>query len=308
MYSEEQDIFPTFDGQSATHEAMNRMALYGAKPALDEPDTRPMPSKEQAQEILDQLFVSMVDLFDGTSLEDDSTDILWSMVNVFQRKIEKLEKGFDQLSFEIRRSLKEQDGSEIKSYELESLQERGQATSQARDYFEGLRSYAADLYFINTAQPWQPARGSRPAHGALTAAVLDGRDFLQAQERKKVMDHAPEGPKVIVAGGQDFDEYQIIYKALDGAYAKHKDMILIHGGAQKGVDLIAAKWAEAKKVHQIICKPDWNKYGKKRAGFMRNDSMLSLNPIGLLAFPGSGLTGNLIDKAKAKGIPTKVYS
>jgi len=308
MYSEEQDIFPNHDGQSATHEAMNRMALYGAKPAFDEPDTRPMPSMDQAQETLDHLFLSVMDLFDGTALEEDSTDILWGVVNVFQRKIEKLDKGFDQLSFEMRRSIKEQDGSEIKSHELESLQERGHATSRARDYFENLRSFAAELYFINTAQPWQPSRGSRPAHGVLTAAVIDSRDYLQAQERKKVLKHTPEGPKVIIAGGQEFDEYHIIHKALDGAYAKHNAMVLVHGGAPKGVDLVAAKWAEAKKVHQVICKPDWNAYGKKRAGFMRNDTMLSLNPIGLLAFPGSGLVGNLVDKAKVKGIPIKHYS
>ena len=37
--------------------------------------------------------------------------------------------------------------------------------------------------------------------------------------------------------------------------------------------------------------------------FRRNDDLLNLLPKGVIAFPGSGITDNLVDKAKRLGIP-----
>ncbi len=37
--------------------------------------------------------------------------------------------------------------------------------------------------------------------------------------------------------------------------------------------------------------------------FRRNDQMLETLPIGLIAFPGSGITQNLADKARKMGVP-----
>ena len=41
----------------------------------------------------------------------------------------------------------------------------------------------------------------------------------------------------------------------------------------------------------------------KAAPFKRNDRMLDIVPVGVIVFPGSGITGNLADKAKKLGIP-----
>ena len=35
--------------------------------------------------------------------------------------------------------------------------------------------------------------------------------------------------------------------------------------------------------------------------FRRNDELLALLPKGVIAFPGSGITGNLVDKARSLG-------
>ena len=228
--------------------------------------------------------------------------------NIFQRKLDHLDKGFDQLSFDIRRAMREQDGSEVKSVELEKLEIRAKATSEARTCFETLRDQAADIFAVHTGQPWMPSRGSRTSTSAMTAAVIDSREFLAATERKKTLAKAPEGPTVVVAGGMEFNDHKAIFTALDKVHKKHPQMVLVHGGAPKGTDLIAAKWAAAKKVDQVVFKPDWNKYGKSRAGFKRNDAMLELLPIGVLAFPGTGITENLVDKARSMGIPTKKYA
>ena len=66
--------------------------------------------------------------------------------------------------------------------------------------------------------------------------------------------------------------------------------------------MVAAKWAEARSVDQVIVRPDWKAHGKA-APFRRNDALLDLLPRGVIAFPGSGVTGNLVDKARQMGIP-----
>ena len=52
----------------------------------------------------------------------------------------------------------------------------------------------------------------------------------------------------------------------------------------------------------LNCKPDWDRHGRA-APFRRNDDLLNLLPKGVIAFPGSGITDNLVDKAVQLGIP-----
>src|SRR3546814_9226600 len=77
-------------------------------------------------------------------------------------------------------------------------------------------------------------------------------------------------------------------------------MVLLHGGSPKGAELIAAKWATNRKVPQVAFKPDWTKHAKA-APFKRNDAILEVLPIGVMVFPGTGIQGNLADKAKKFG-------
>jgi len=52
----------------------------------------------------------------------------------------------------------------------------------------------------------------------------------------------------------------------------------------------------------VVFRPDWNAHGHA-APFRRNDQLLKLLPTGLVAFPGNGITENLVDKARELGIP-----
>jgi hypothetical protein len=54
----------------------------------------------------------------------------------------------------------------------------------------------------------------------------------------------------------------LVWAKLDQVHAKHPDMVLLHGGSPKGAELIAAKWADSRKVPQIAFKPDWTKHAK----------------------------------------------
>ena len=65
---------------------------------------------------------------------------------------------------------------------------------------------------------------------------------------------------------------------------------------------IAARWAERNGIDQVVCKPDWDRHGRA-APFRRNDELLNLLPKGVIAFPGSGITDNLVDKRQAARHP-----
>ena len=107
-----------------------------------------------------------------------------------------------------------------------------------------------------------------------------------------------------MTGGKQVADADTVWTTLDRTREKYGDMVLLHGGGP-GYEKIAASWADARGVDQVICRPDWNAHGKA-APFRRNDELLNLLPKGVIAFPGSGITGNLVDKARQLGIP--VYS
>ncbi len=61
---------------------------------------------------------------------------------------------------------------------------------------------------------------------------------------------------------------------------------------------------DTRGVTQVVSKPDWKSHGKA-APFKRNDKMLETMPQGLIATPGSGITENIVDKARKLGIRIK---
>lgn len=132
--------------------------------------------------------------------------------------------------------------------------------------------------------------------------MIDSRDFIAAKRRVEIEPLMPAGTRIVFAGGLDCNDYQTIWAMLDRAHAKHPDMVLLHGAAPKGAELIASKWADARKVAQIAFRPDWTRHGKT-APFKRNDHLLQTMPVGLIVLPGSGITENSVDKARGLGIP-----
>ena len=133
-----------------------------------------------------------------------------------------------------------------------------------------------------------------------------GRDFRRARKDRETQAHLPDGTLVAITGGKTVADADAIWSTLDRTREKYGDMVLVHGGGP-GTDKVAASWANARGVDQVVCRPDWNAHGKA-APFRRNDDLLNLLPKGVIAFPGSGITGNLIDKAKRLGIPVMVVS
>ena len=138
----------------------------------------------------------------------------------------------------------------------------------------------------------------------MTSAAIDARDFQRARKDRQINAHLPDGTLVAVAGGKTVTDPGAVARSLDKTRAKYSVLVLVHGGGP-GVEKIAAQWAERHGVHQLVCRPDWNAHGRA-APFRRNDELLNLLPKGVIAFPGSGITANLVDKAKSMGIPVIV--
>ncbi len=81
MYAEEPDVFDSLTDQNATHDAMNRMELFGAMPPADEVDPRPLPDQNTSFASLEGVFDTLAELFTDTCLESEATDVLWNTVN-----------------------------------------------------------------------------------------------------------------------------------------------------------------------------------------------------------------------------------
>ena len=287
--------------ESPTATILYELQLYGYRPFQDEPDPRPLPEGRHVTGGLADIFDALAFMLQDTRLEPDLEDLLWSQVNLFHRAAERVERELDDNEQAQKRLQREQDGSEVRSVELERAILEGGTLLERRDAFELMRDTAADLYERQTRSPWRPRSGSMANRKMLTAAMIDSRDFIAARRRAETEVMLPAGPKVAFTGGAVHDVNAIIGPRAR-VQAKHPDMVLLHGGTPKDAEKIASRWADHRKVPQVAFKPDWNKHGKA-APFKRNDAMLDVLPIGVVVFPGTGIQDNFADKAKKLGIP-----
>jgi hypothetical protein len=285
------------------HLELGRLKRMDACSAAEPPDP------EAVTQTLAAIWSDLFALFPGTALESDAEELAWGVVNLFHRAAAKRGAQLDRATDEIRCLLASADGSEVHASQLETEIERARSAETAMVALESFREAAASLYMNETGSSWRPAGGSRLNHSAaLTAAVIDGRDFVRARSESRRRAAMPEGSPVIFAGGrQSFATAEeakalaaSIWATLDRVRDRVADLVLVHGGDSKGVDRIAAAWAERRKVPQVAFGLD-RKLGA-RAGFKRNEDMLSLKPRYLVAYAGSGVLERLVVQAKQKGI------
>ncbi len=309
-HDHKESIMHEVDNIEAQNESFTAMvceqaALFGATPGPDEFDNRPVWGEAESTAAVLKAFHLLAEAVpDGTQLADERASLLWGFVNTLDAQTQRLDRAADKLIPGIRELQREQDGSEIRSRELELATDRAENLTARRDAFEGLRDTAAEAYRVETGEVWRPRRGSHVSQtGKLTSAVIEARDFQRAKKDRENTAHLPQGTLVAVAGGKEATDAGKIIGQLDKLKAKYADVVLVHGGGP-GAEKIAAGWAERNGVHQVVCKPDWDAHGRA-APFRRNDELLSLLPRGVIAFPGSGITDNLVDKARALGIPVQ---
>ena len=272
--------------------------------AISEP-----PDPDAVTQTLSAVWSDLFALFPDTALENDAEELAWGMVNLFHRAAAKRSAQIDRATDEIRCLLASADGSEIHTSELESQIDRARSAEIAMLALEAFREVAASLYMNETGSSWRPAGGSRLNHSrGLTSAVVEGRDFLRARSETRRTAAMPQGTPVVFAGGRlSFATNEDaacfgtnLWETLDKVRDRVADMVLVHGGDGKGADRLAASWAERRKIPQVAFGLD-SRLGA-RAGFRRNEQMLSLDPRYVVAFAGNGVLERLVIQAKERGV------
>lgn len=104
---------------------------------------------------------------------------------------------------------------------------------------------------------------------------------------------------VLVCGGRDFNDYNAFIRAMDAL--PFVISIIIEGGA-RGADSLAKRYAIEKGIHCAEVPALWDSFGK-RAGHLRNEAMLLLNPKYCVAFSGGVGTQGMINLCKKENIP-----
>lgn len=292
---------PHRPGSTATADVIDALALYGHQPEPGEIDPRQFPDVAEANAIVASIYQAFIEPMRETALETDLTDVLWSLTNLFHAKADRVQRTLDDNERRQQDAQAIQDGSEIAACSLEDLTSQGRQLLERRNVYERMRDEAAQHYEAHTGMAWRPRSGSLVNHKHLTAALIDSRDYIAAKRSAERDVLIPPGTKIAFAGGVDCNDHSTIWDVLDKVRAKHPGMVLLHGGSTRGAERIASAWADTRRVTQIAFKPDWSRDGKA-APFKRNDRMLEVVPVGLVAFPGSGITDNLVDKARAMGL------
>ena len=235
------DEFEPDHTSSPTDTMIQDLQLYGYRPAPGEADPRITPEDHVIQTAVADIFDALVATLEDTRMEPDLEEVLWGQVNLFHRATARIERSLDENEQAQRRLQREQDGSEVKSTELERLTAEGLTLIERRNCMDMMRDHAATEFVHHTGSTWRPRTGSMVNRQHMTAALIDSRDFLAAKRRAETEVMLPAGPKVALTGGTDFNDHRLIWGKLDQVRTKYPDMVLLHGGSPKGAELIAAK-------------------------------------------------------------------
>lgn len=113
--------------------------------------------------------------------------------------------------------------------------------------------------------------------------------------------------KLIVAGGRDFQDYDLLSKNLE----KIRTVILsdnladdleIVSGCARGADSLGIQWAKENHVSLKLFPADWDKYDK-RAGILRNIQMGDYADSLIAFWDGKSRgTNHMINYAREKGL------
>ena len=136
--TDQDDIEPPH-GASSTDHVLRELQLFGYRPFSDEPDARPLPEGKTIAGAVADVFEALVATLGDTRLEPDLEDLLWSTVNLFHRAVDRIERQLDDNEQAQRKSQREQDGSEVRSVELERLTAEGITLIERRNCLELFR-------------------------------------------------------------------------------------------------------------------------------------------------------------------------
>jgi len=108
--------------------------------------------------------------------------------------------------------------------------------------------------------------------------------------------------KVLVCGGRDFDDYELLLLVLD----EIKDITEIGHGDARGTDRLAGRYADYRGIPCSTWPADWDAHGKS-AGPIRNRKMFKeFKPDLVIAFPGGTGTRDMVSVAQKGRCPVRI--
>jgi hypothetical protein len=112
--------------------------------------------------------------------------------------------------------------------------------------------------------------------------------------------------KVIVAGGRDFTDYNLLKETMDHLLQNRLSNVEIVSGTARGADELGERYAIEKGL-PIHRKPaDWDRYGKS-AGYRRNVEMAKYADACVCFWNGKSRgTKHMIDLATKEGLKLKI--
>jgi len=113
--------------------------------------------------------------------------------------------------------------------------------------------------------------------------------------------------KVIIAGGRDFNNYNLLCRKADKILSRQNEIEIVSGTA-KGADKLGERYAEERGYPVKRFPADWGTHGK-RAGYIRNEEM-AIYADGLIAFwnEQSKGTKHMIDLAELHKLKVRVIT
>lgn len=117
-----------------------------------------------------------------------------------------------------------------------------------------------------------------------------------------------ESFKVIIAGGRDFTNYQLLKEKVDKIISEKRKThnIIIVSGTARGADSLGEMYAQQNSFLVMPFPAQWDEYGKK-AGYIRNVEMAEYADALIAFWDGKSKgTKHMIDIATERNLPTRV--
>ncbi|MFV0385546.1 MAG: hypothetical protein ACK5L9_16380, partial [Paracoccus sp. (in: a-proteobacteria)] len=115
------DDFEPDHSTSPTGRIIENLELYGHHPAEGEADPRITPEDLTIQTAVADIFEALIATMADTSLDPDLDEIKWSNVNSFHRAAERIARKLDDNEQAQNLLQREQELTEVKSVQLETL-------------------------------------------------------------------------------------------------------------------------------------------------------------------------------------------
>jgi len=304
-----------YDGTN-TYETIETFGLTEKDAAL------PIPHDDiLSGQIVRETFEAFFGGLQDTGLEAEIEPLAHGFATILQRRKMALTTEVDRTTDKIKALIKSHDGSEIIETEMEKAQERFTKLRDIQAAIELMADTAAECFEEQTGDAFIPASGSRAsARAKETGAIFEAKLLLEQHDKETRDRYKVEGVPLIVSGASDWGMNksdnatcaayaETVFSTLDKVRERirqthNQEIYICHKGEKKGAEMIAAKWAKARKIPQAVFTPRWTAL-KGAAPFKAIDEMVDdkVGAVGVVLFgKGGGVPLAVGQKAEAKGI------